>query len=325
VIRPKNLAGIVSRVLARVEITDIHTHLYDPRFRGLLLKGVDELLTYHYLVAETFRWTGKPIAEFWKLSKPLQADLVWKTCFLDHSPVSEACRGVLTTLSGLGLDPACRDLGVFRAKLGEMDPGEYLDKVFKVSGVREVVMTNDPLDDAERPEWEKGFHRDARFKASLRIDPLLLNWKKTWSRLRKMGYGVGDKLTPGTLKETRRFLSDWISRLNALYLAASFPPDFTYPGDPLISALLREAVLPVCADMNKPFALMMGVKRQVNPRLGLAGDGVGAASVGTVETLCRDFPGNKFLVTVLARETSTNWRWRPGNSGTSCLSAVGGS
>ena len=33
-------------------VTDIHTHLYDPAFKELLLWGIDDLLVYHYLVSE---------------------------------------------------------------------------------------------------------------------------------------------------------------------------------------------------------------------------------------------------------------------------------
>jgi hypothetical protein len=40
----------------------------------------------------------------------------------------------------------------------------------------------------------------------------------------------------------------------------------------------------------------------VNPDLGLAGDASGLADLTCLENLCRDFPENKFLVTVLARE-----------------------
>jgi hypothetical protein len=47
---------------------------------------------------------------------------------------------------------------------------------------------------------------------------------------------------------------------------------------------------------------MIGVKRGVNPQLRLAGDGVGTADVSAVERLCAAFPGNKFMVTMLARE-----------------------
>src|SRR5258707_13730863 len=49
-------------------------------------------------------------------------------------------------------------------------------------------------------------------------------------------------------------------------------------------------------------ALMFGVKRQVNPELRLAGDGIGLSKLSALEHLCARFPENKFLVTALARE-----------------------
>src|SRR5207249_12067206 len=50
------------------------------------------------------------------------------------------------------------------------------------------------------------------------------------------------------------------------------------------------------------FALMIGVKRNVNPRLRLAGDSLGKADIAAVENLCVEFPDNKFLCTMLSRE-----------------------
>ena len=45
----------VREIVAAQPVMDIHTHLYSPEFGDLLLWGIDELLTYHYLIAETFR------------------------------------------------------------------------------------------------------------------------------------------------------------------------------------------------------------------------------------------------------------------------------
>lgn len=47
---------------------------------------------------------------------------------------------------------------------------------------------------------------------------------------------------------------------------------------------------------------MIGVRRQVNPRLRLGGDGVGRADLRSLENLCRNFPNNRFLASVLSRE-----------------------
>ena len=41
-------------------VYDIHTHLYAPAFGDLLLWGIDDLLVYHYLVAEGFRHWDLP-------------------------------------------------------------------------------------------------------------------------------------------------------------------------------------------------------------------------------------------------------------------------
>jgi hypothetical protein len=48
--------------------------------------------------------------------------------------------------------------------------------------------------------------------------------------------------------------------------------------------------------------MMIGVRRQVNPALQDAGDALGRADVSAVHRLCRDFPENRFLVTMLSRE-----------------------
>jgi hypothetical protein len=48
--------------------------------------------------------------------------------------------------------------------------------------------------------------------------------------------------------------------------------------------------------------MMIGVKKLVNPDLRLAGDSVGKAAIEAVESLCVEYPRNKFLVTMLSRE-----------------------
>src|SRR5258706_9848140 len=96
---PAALRSLVTDVIARTPVFDIHTHLYDPAFGELLLWGIDELLVYHYLIAEGFRQFDLSYDEFWELSKSQQAEAIWKALFLEHSPISEACRGVLTVLN----------------------------------------------------------------------------------------------------------------------------------------------------------------------------------------------------------------------------------
>src|SRR5215212_5584954 len=92
----------VIEIVDQTPVFDIHTHLYDPAFGNLLLWGLDDLLVYHYLVAESLRWLELPYGKFWSLPKTQQAEAIWDALFIQHSPVSEACRGVLTVLHQLG-------------------------------------------------------------------------------------------------------------------------------------------------------------------------------------------------------------------------------
>jgi hypothetical protein len=85
-------------------------------------------------------------------------------------------------------------------------------------------------------------------------------------------------------------------------MAVSLPDTFQFPEDSVRGRILRDVVLPSCRELDLPLSLMIGVRRQVNPRLRLAGDAAGRADLRALENLCRDFPDNRFLVSVLSRE-----------------------
>lgn len=296
------LRRAVNDIVQKTPVTDIHTHLYAPAFGELLLWGLDETLTYHYLIAEFFRASDMPYDAFWNLHKSEQAEIIWDVLFLKQSPFSEACRGPLTVLHKLGLDVPARNLKEYRAWFDKQGAEEYVDLVFRTANLKHAIMTNDPFDPIERPVWEAGFQGDPRFPAALRIDPLLNNWGGVFEQLALWGYGVELNLTDATLSEVRRFLSDWVSRMNAKYMAVSLPPEFAFPEQSPRALLIEECVLPVARFFNIPFALMIGVKRQINPALRLAGDGVAASSLDAIEHLCAAYPQNKFMATYLSRE-----------------------
>lgn len=289
-----------------IRVVDIHTHLFDPAMGKILLWGIDELVTYHYLVAEVFR--ARPdlkYGQFWQWPKQKQADLIWSELFVKRSPLSEACRGVLTVMQSLGLDPNARTLGPARKYFAAQKVGRYTDLVFRLSGVERVYMTNDPLDPLERISWQKGFKRDPRFLAALRLDSALVNWPAGAGALRGLGYDVDNSLSGRTLAEMRRYLGDWIRKMRARYMAISLPPSFAYPGimSPLAD-FLRKAVIPMAGEHGIPVAMMIGVKKLVNPDLRLAGDSVGRADLSSVENLAREFGNIKFMITTLALENS---------------------
>ena len=297
-----DLSQRVSRIVGATPVLDIHTHLYDPAFGSLLLWGIDDLLVYHYLVSEAFRQLDVPYDRFWAASKTEQADFIWDALFVRHSPVSEACRGVLTILNALGLSPRQNDLKALRKWFGEQRPTDYVERVLSAANVAGIGMTNSPFDDEERPFWERHTPRDPRFFAALRIDPLLVAWQQAVPQLRGWGYDVTPELTSRTADGVRRFLADWTRRIGARYCMVSLPPHFAYPADTETAWLIEHAVLPHCRDHGQAFALMMGVKRAVNPALRMAGDGVGRSDLTALQNLCAAHPQNRFLVTCLARE-----------------------
>jgi hypothetical protein len=277
--------AMVEEVLASARFVDMHTHLFAPRFGGLGLWGIDELLTYHYLEAELFRFSAIRPAAYWALAKEQRADLIWRTLFVENTPVSEAARGVVAVLRALGLDTAPRTLAPLRGFFRERRLEDHIGRVFELAGIRTVVMTNDPLDPAEAPFWTAEAAHDPRFLPALRLDRLLND--------------PSPSATPG---EARHMVEQWVDRLRPVYLAASLPDSFQFPAQDARTALLTGAVLPVCRERGLPLALMIGVRRGANPELRLAGDASGAADLRCLETLCGAHPENRFLVTVLARE-----------------------
>ena len=297
------ISAAVGRSVQETSVYDIHTHLYDPAFGELLLWGIDDQLVYHYLVAEAFRHFDIGYDDFWRLVKEDQAQMIWNALFVENSPLSEACRGVLTVFNRLGLDANQRDLPSIRKWFSEQDPNEYITRCMELAKVSTICMTNSPFDELETPKWKAGFERDERFTSALRIDPLLLEWDSVVPQLVEAGYEVQPDFSGKTMEEVQRFLRDWAKRMDALYVMVSLPPTFEYPADTLCSKLIDGAVLPFCRESGLAFALMIGVKRGVNAAMQLAGDGVGKPSLIGLENLCSGNPDNKFLCTVLSRES----------------------
>ncbi|HUL34403.1 MAG TPA: glucuronate isomerase [Candidatus Eisenbacteria bacterium] len=292
----------VNDVLASTQFIDIHTHLFSPAFGKLGLWGIDELLTYHYLEAELFRSTDLKPAEYWELSKTQKADIIWRRLFLDNTPISEATRGVVAVLNAFGLPTDAADLSEARAFFQSQSIETQISTVFQLAGINSVVMTNDPLDPEEVSVWRRGGQAHAQFHGVMRLDRIVRHWPAHWQRLVQEGYAVDLALTGKSIPELRRFLADWAARMKPLYMAVSLEDSFLYPDDTTRTKILSEGVLPSCREFNIPMSLMIGVRPQVNPALRLAGDAVGRADLRALENLCREFPDNRFLVSVLSRE-----------------------
>jgi hypothetical protein len=298
----EEIASMVEAELAAVTVIDVHTHLFMPSLGRLGLWGIDELLTYHYLEAELFRFSEIKPVQYWGLNKKQQADLIWRTLFVENAPVSEATRGVIAVLNAFGLSTTVSDLMEARHFFAGQDLKNHIGRVLELAGVSEVVMTNDPLDPNEAPLWQNGVEPDERFHPVLRLDRILEMWEANWQSLREQGYKVDREASPQAVGEVRRFLEDWYGRMRPVYMACSLGDTFVYPDDSARTRLLRDAVIPACRDHGIPLSLMIGVRRQVNPAIRLAGDAAGRADLRSLERLCVDFPENRFLTSVLSRE-----------------------
>src|SRR6266498_3193660 len=96
------LARRVEKIVANTPVFDIHTHLYDP---------------------------------FWALPRTRQTELIWNALFVQHSPLSEACRGVLTTLKLLGIDARKRDLPPLRRWFSKQSVEKHLTRCLELAKV----------------------------------------------------------------------------------------------------------------------------------------------------------------------------------------------
>lgn len=285
------LLGAIDEAITSTVIFDIHTHLSPPEFGELCLWGIDELVRYHYLIAELFRSNPIKPEQYWAMTKEQQADIIWETLFVRNTPISEACRGVVCAMKSLGLNPAAPTLKEAREYFASVKLEDHVTNVFELANISDVVMTNDPFHPVESKVWKAGGRKDTRFHAALRMDPLINDWNNV---ARREGFA--------NTADARKFLDEWIQRMKPLYMAVSLPHDFIYPDESSRSMVLRDVVIPTAKAHNLPFAMMIGVKRQINPALGDAGDSVARANLASVEEICRANPDNKFLVTVLSRE-----------------------
>jgi len=299
---PADLHPVVDDVLQSTPFIDVHTHLFMPSLGSLGLWGIDNLVTYHYLEAEVFRSSELTPDRYFSFSTTEKADAIWKALFVENSPISEATRGVVAVLDSFGLPTNAPDLTEARKFFASRTIESHIEDTLHLSGVSEVVMTNDPLDPDEATQWTDTITRHDKFHAVLRLDRILNKWPDHWQVLKAQGYDVNADATGNSASEVRRFLAAWVKKMNPVYMACSLPDTFQFPEDSIRGRLLEHAVLASCREFDLSLSLMIGVRYLVNPALKLAGDAEGKADLRTLEYLCREFPQNRFLVSVLSRE-----------------------
>jgi len=306
--RKQKITDWVLRALYELLFTDIHTHLVPSQMKALFLSGFIQLLNYHYLHAEFLRANpGVSEAEFMAWSPKKRARAIWQTLFIENSPLSEACMGVITVLTAFGLKPSM-GFNKINAWFEKQSPKKQVTRVLRLAGVRELYMTNDPLDPKEWPLIEKGLHlADERFIPVNRLDRIVVRYADHIAALQARGYEVTEKLTAKTIAELKRFVRETCDIIHPAYLALSLPPEFEYEtkaGGWLgqMSRLYREVILESAKELNLPVAIMVGVIRRVNDKIGDAGDASGKWDLRSLGKMAKDYRDVKFIVTVLSQE-----------------------
>ena len=240
-----------------------------PSLRRPVLQGrpfLDELLTYHYLEAEFFRFSRTTPQQYWSLSKPDRADAIWQALFVENTPMSEAARGIVFVLDAFALPTDSPDLAEARAFFQKQNVAEHVLKALQMAGVSSVVMTNDPLDREEMQLWMSGAQRHPQFQPVLRLDRILREWSEPWDLLVSLGYEVDNCASGKSIGEIRRFLADWYERMQPVYMAVSLPDTFQFPEDTRARKDPAERrSCPRAVNSDLPLSLMIGVRRQVNP------------------------------------------------------------
>jgi hypothetical protein len=166
--------------------------------------------------------------EFYTQTKQKQANDIWKTLFIDRTPISEACRGVITTLTALGLQKEVenRDLNAIRSfyksfrDKGQQGAEEFCNLVYKTAGLQYAIMTNIPFDQNEAQHWRPKKEYSSHFRSALRVDPLLCGDTKTIEKALVLS-GI-DK----TIDGAKQYLNEWIDVMKPEYMMASTPHDF---------------------------------------------------------------------------------------------------
>lgn len=218
----------------------------------------------HYLVAEYFITAPPTLTpqDFYGLTKQKQADLIWESLFLQRSPVSEACRGVLTTLCALGLgrEVDARDLKGIRRFYSRFRDGLEVDRfselIFNKAGVKYAVMTNIPFEEAEARYWKpQPAAFSERYRSALRVDPLLAGDRATVeAALKASGYDA-------TLQGARQYLRDWCKTMKPEYMMASTPHDFVFR-EGSITGVKKTGVNEEA--MKQPFAFVEASRAQTS-------------------------------------------------------------
>ena len=301
---PVDLDALVEEVVARAPFVDVHTHLFPSTLAELQPMG-------HRRSADVSLPRGRSCfcvstvrpQAYWALPKSERADLVWRTLSESNRRRSpEATRGVVSALHMLGLDPASRCLGAAarNSSAVSVSPTTYR----RSSGWPASAASSHDQRSARR-RGDGGVGSGARqpiraFTRRCALDRIVNDWEAHHHCLEAQGYNVTADRRGHPAAELRRFLTALVA---ALQLRATWPcrcpTRSIFRGTICRTCCWPAPCCPPAGISSCPIALMIGVRRQVNSALQLAGDACGRADLRAVGALCSQFPENRFMVSVL--------------------------
>lgn len=266
--------------------------------------GIDALLTTPDLVEALFRTEprtrdnpGKFLTrkDFAAMPLNVRADMVWHRLFLSRAPLSEDTREVLTVLGMLHLNPDERRLENHRAAFAKFTWEKHWERLRKTANLELAVTLCDPLRPEDAKVWPAGEKpaQPAGIRTALLLDGLL-DWENARAALLHLGAlkeSSGGDLNKSAQKDVAVFLSAWVKRTRAVYLAADWCNGFFLSAKGHAGAkILRKCVLPFCAVNGLPLLLAFG---------GRAFDPAERQPVNfvaeSVAALCADFPKNRYI------------------------------
>lgn len=298
----EEMRDIVWAAAHETPAVDVRTFVKPRQLPDDCESGLDGLLTSPGLLNEFFRRRAMALREaggdpdsasaaheaYVKSLTPGElADIVWRQLFVDHQPLSEATRTVLTTLGLFGLDVGSGDLRLLRQQFAELPARERLATILKLANLELVLYAVDCLPPEGEPRPAPS--PSPAFRPVLSLDGLLADWKESARRLRLQGYGVKGKIDEFAPLELRRYLASEIARVAPAALSLDWPAGH-HPRDDGVGRLVREAALPLCRELGLPFLVASG-SRYDSP----APDGR-AVSVDSLAALWEDAPDVRFLL-----------------------------
>ena len=165
-------------------------------------------------------------------------------------------------------------------------------EIFNKSNIDSIVMTNNPFDEDEWSIFSSEAWDKKRYRSSLRLDSLMLEFNKSISIAQNFSNETSNKFI-----QIIDYLELCFQKSQPIYAAISLD---TEKFREILNSDLWKEILKWLLKKNLPLSLMLGVKRGVNKNFDEAGDGIGNIDLKDLSKLCNNYPKNKFLVTCLS-------------------------